>query len=76
MEFGMARRRIDELEEILRGKDQVIEHLEGELAEHQQEIDLIFQESMEAGADLRYESFIGGFSPDYYRRILERKLTE
>jgi chemotaxis protein methyltransferase CheR len=33
-------------------------------------------ESMEAGKDLRYESFIGGFSPDYYRRILERKLHE
>ncbi|MDR0586586.1 MAG: chemotaxis protein CheR [Treponema sp.] len=32
-------------------------------------------ESMEAGKDLRYESFIGGFSPDYYRRILERKLN-
>jgi chemotaxis protein methyltransferase CheR len=33
-------------------------------------------ESMEAGKDLRYESFIGGFSPDYYRRILERKSGE
>jgi chemotaxis protein methyltransferase CheR len=32
-------------------------------------------ESMEAGKDLHYESFIGGFSPDYYRRILERKLS-
>jgi chemotaxis protein methyltransferase CheR len=32
-------------------------------------------ESMEAGKDVHYESFIGGFSPDYYRRILERKLS-
>lgn len=32
-------------------------------------------ESMEAGKELHYESFIGGFSPDYYRRILERKLN-
>jgi chemotaxis protein methyltransferase CheR len=31
--------------------------------------------SMEAGEDFYYESFIGGFSPDYYRRILERKLN-
>jgi len=33
-------------------------------------------ESMKAGQDLYYESFIGGFSPDYYRHILERKLSE
>jgi chemotaxis protein methyltransferase CheR len=33
-------------------------------------------ESMEKGAGLGYEIFIGGFSPDYYRRILERKLAE
>jgi chemotaxis protein methyltransferase CheR len=33
-------------------------------------------ESMDAGKDIHYELFIGGFSPDYYRRILERKLTE
>jgi chemotaxis protein methyltransferase CheR len=33
-------------------------------------------ESMEAGKQFRYEIFIGGFSPDYYRRILERKLAE
>ncbi|MDR2052435.1 MAG: chemotaxis protein CheR [Treponema sp.] len=32
-------------------------------------------ESMEAGKNFHYESFIGGFSPDYYRRILERKLN-
>jgi chemotaxis protein methyltransferase CheR len=32
-------------------------------------------ESIELGKDLRYESFIGGFSPDYYRQILERKLA-
>jgi chemotaxis protein methyltransferase CheR len=31
--------------------------------------------SMETGKDFHYESFIGGFSPDYYRRILERKLN-
>jgi chemotaxis protein methyltransferase CheR len=31
--------------------------------------------SMEAGKELHYESFIGGFSPDYYQRILERKLN-
>jgi chemotaxis protein methyltransferase CheR len=33
-------------------------------------------ESMDAGKEFHYEAFIGGFSPDYYRRILERKLTE
>ena len=33
-------------------------------------------ESLEQGKGLRYECFIGGFSPDYFRRILERKLTE
>jgi chemotaxis protein methyltransferase CheR len=33
-------------------------------------------ESMERGAGRGYEIFIGGFSPDYYRRILERKLAE
>jgi chemotaxis protein methyltransferase CheR len=33
-------------------------------------------ESMDAGKEYRYEVFIGGFSPDYYRRILERKLIE
>jgi chemotaxis protein methyltransferase CheR len=32
-------------------------------------------ESMERGADRGYEVFIGGFSPDYYRRILEKKLA-
>jgi chemotaxis protein methyltransferase CheR len=33
-------------------------------------------ESMEKGDGRGYEIFIGGFSPDYYRRILERKLAE
>jgi chemotaxis protein methyltransferase CheR len=33
-------------------------------------------ESLERGGDLHYECFLGGFSPDYFRRILERKLTE
>jgi chemotaxis protein methyltransferase CheR len=33
-------------------------------------------ESMERGAGRGYEIFIGGFSPDYYRHILERKLAE
>lgn len=32
-------------------------------------------ESMERGAGRGYEVFIGGFSPDYYRRILEKKLA-
>jgi chemotaxis protein methyltransferase CheR len=32
-------------------------------------------ESMERGAGRGYEVFIGGFSPDYYRRILEKKLV-
>jgi chemotaxis protein methyltransferase CheR len=32
-------------------------------------------ESIELGKDLHYESFIGGFSPDYYRQILEKKLA-
>ena len=33
------------------------------------------RESLELGKDLHYECFIGGFSPDYFRRILDRKLT-
>jgi chemotaxis protein methyltransferase CheR len=33
-------------------------------------------ESMESGKEFHYEILIGGFSPDYYRRILERKLAE
>ncbi|MDR1899341.1 MAG: hypothetical protein LBQ55_04975 [Treponema sp.] len=33
-------------------------------------------ESMEKGAGRGYEIFIGGFSLDYYRRILEKKLAE
>jgi chemotaxis protein methyltransferase CheR len=32
-------------------------------------------ESIELGKDLHYESFIGGFSPDYFRQILEKKLA-
>ena len=32
-------------------------------------------ESLDLGRDFRYECFLGGFSPDYFRRILERKLT-
>jgi chemotaxis protein methyltransferase CheR len=32
-------------------------------------------ESIELGKDLSYECFIGGFSPDYYRRILEKRLN-
>jgi chemotaxis protein methyltransferase CheR len=31
-------------------------------------------ESIKRGQDLRYEVFIGGFSPDYYRRALEKRL--
>jgi chemotaxis protein methyltransferase CheR len=31
-------------------------------------------ESIERGKDLRYEIFIGGFSPDYYHRALEKRL--
>jgi chemotaxis protein methyltransferase CheR len=30
-------------------------------------------ESIDKGGDLHYEIYIGGFSPDYYRRILEKK---
>jgi chemotaxis protein methyltransferase CheR len=33
-------------------------------------------ESIELGRELNYECFIGGFSPDYYRRILEKRLSE
>jgi chemotaxis protein methyltransferase CheR len=33
-------------------------------------------ESIELGRNKRYENFIGGFSPDYYRRALEKRLTE
>jgi chemotaxis protein methyltransferase CheR len=33
-------------------------------------------ESMDAGKEFHYEAYIGGFSPDYYQRILKRKLTE
>jgi len=32
-------------------------------------------ESIELGRYLRYECLLGGFSPDYFQRILERKLT-
>jgi len=32
-------------------------------------------ESLELGREFRYECFMGGFSPDYFRRILEKKLT-
>jgi chemotaxis protein methyltransferase CheR len=31
-------------------------------------------ESLELGKDLHYECFMGGFSPDYFLRILKRKL--
>jgi chemotaxis protein methyltransferase CheR len=31
-------------------------------------------ESIDLGKELSYECFIGGFSPDYYRRILEKRL--
>jgi chemotaxis protein methyltransferase CheR len=31
-------------------------------------------ESLERGYEKRYEVFIGGFSPDYYRRTLEKRL--
>jgi len=30
-------------------------------------------ESLELGKELKYEWFMGGFSPDYFRRILEKK---
>jgi chemotaxis protein methyltransferase CheR len=33
-------------------------------------------ESLTLGKDFHYECFIGGFSPDYFRRILEKKLTD
>jgi len=33
-------------------------------------------ESLELGKGLKYECFLGGFSPDYFRRILERKSAE
>jgi len=32
-------------------------------------------ESIDRGKGLGYECFLGGFSPDYFRRILERKLA-
>jgi chemotaxis protein methyltransferase CheR len=32
-------------------------------------------ESLELGKEMRYECFLGGFSPDYFHRILEKKLT-
>jgi chemotaxis protein methyltransferase CheR len=32
-------------------------------------------ESIQRGKDFRYEVFIGGFSPDYYRRTLEKRLS-
>jgi chemotaxis protein methyltransferase CheR len=31
--------------------------------------------SIELGKDKNYECFMGGFSPDYFRRILEKKLS-
>jgi chemotaxis protein methyltransferase CheR len=33
-------------------------------------------ESIELGRELQYECFMGGFSPDYFRQILERKLSK
>ena len=33
-------------------------------------------ESLLLGRDLKYECFMGGFSPDYFRRILERRLSK
>lgn len=33
------------------------------------------RESLELGKEYRYECFMGGFSPDYFQRILNRKLT-
>jgi chemotaxis protein methyltransferase CheR len=32
-------------------------------------------ESLELGKEFKYECFLGGFSPDYFRRILEKKLA-
>jgi chemotaxis protein methyltransferase CheR len=32
-------------------------------------------ESIDMGKEEKYECFIGGFSPDYFRRILEKKLA-
>jgi chemotaxis protein methyltransferase CheR len=32
-------------------------------------------ESIDLGKEFSYECFIGGFSPDYYRRILEKRLN-
>ncbi|MCL2599797.1 MAG: chemotaxis protein CheR [Treponema sp.] len=32
------------------------------------------RKSLDIGGELGYECFLGGFSPDYFRRILERKL--
>jgi hypothetical protein len=33
-------------------------------------------ESLELGGKLHYECFLGGFSPDYFHRILEKKTAE
>ena len=33
-------------------------------------------ESIEAGKELKYECFMGGFSSDYFLRILKKKLTQ
>jgi chemotaxis protein methyltransferase CheR len=33
-------------------------------------------ESLEMGRELKYECFMGGFSPDYFIKILEKKLTK
>lgn len=33
-------------------------------------------ESIDLGKELSYECFIGGFSPDYYRRILKKRLND
>jgi chemotaxis protein methyltransferase CheR len=33
-------------------------------------------ESIEMGRELKYECFMGGFSPDYFLKILEKKLTK
>lgn len=46
---------------------------EGDSARHEYKIKKAC-ESLALGGELGYECFMGGFSPDYFRRILERKL--
>jgi chemotaxis protein methyltransferase CheR len=47
---------------------------EGNLTQYKYKLKKAF-ESLKLGKELHYECFMGGFSPDYFERILQRKLN-